>query len=88
MCAMSKGGIFHDSHQLRAFNMETFKSSIDTLIIKLTKMNIQNVVLILDNVALPTAQIVKEAMEQSGHTLMLLPSYYLFLNPIENMFSK
>lgn len=88
MCAMSKRGIFHYSHQPRAFNTETFKASIDTLIINLAEEGIQNAVLILDNVAFHKAQIVREVVERSGHTLMFLPPYSPFLNPIENMFSK
>jgi transposase len=87
-CSMSKNGKFHYQIQNCPFNTESFLEFIKNLLEKFQMNNISNAVLIMDNVTFHRVSSVRGLIEDKGHTLLFLPPYSPFLNPIENMFSK
>jgi transposase len=87
-CVMSKRGTFLYRKQDRAFNIETFSIFIDDFLSKLSMNGITNAILVLDNVSFHKSQVIRAKIEESTHTLIFLPPYSPFLNPIENMFSQ
>jgi transposase len=58
------------------------------LLRKFGENGINNAILIMDNVPFHKCREIRERIMASGHTLLLLPPYSPFLNPIENMFSQ
>jgi transposase len=55
---------------------------------KLRLNKIENVIILMDNVAFHRCLEIRQIINDSGNVLMLLPPYSPFLNPIENLFSK
>jgi transposase len=72
----------------RAYNSGHFLTFIQSLIQKLAANNIANAILIADNVAFHRAAIISASVRAFGHSLLFLPPYSPFLNPIENAFSQ
>jgi hypothetical protein len=87
-CATSRHGTFLYRKQDRPFNTETFSAYINELLAKLEHDGINNAILVLDNVPFHKPLVTREKVEATGHTLVFLPPYSPFLNPIENMFSQ
>ncbi|KAF7685336.1 hypothetical protein CDIK_3915, partial [Cucumispora dikerogammari] len=87
-CAMNRNGILYYQSQTTAFNTKFFGNFIDNLSVKLQDLNIVCVVLICDNVSFHKVLFIRQKIEDLGYELRFLPPYSLFLNPIENMFSK
>lgn len=88
-CCLSINGIVHYKTQDHAFNEVAFYDYIKELLEILQSNNPNSkYVLIMDNVPFHKNAAIKDLIIESGHNLKLLPPYSLFLNPIENMFSK
>jgi transposase len=87
-CAINSGGIVHYLPRTRAYNGESFTGFLTELVEKLQERGLQSTVIILDNVPFHRNISAKGVIETAGHSLMFLPPYSPFLNPIENMFAK
>lgn len=87
-CAINKQGILFYSTRITAFNKESFKEFISTLITVLKNKNMNKAVLIMDNVQFHKNIEIRNLIEAENYELLFLPPYSPFLNPIENMFSK
>jgi transposase len=70
------------------FNSQLFKEFIISLVDKLRNDGIENAKIIADNVAFHKNRDVAKVLEDCGHSMLFLPPYSPFLNPIENIFSK
>ena len=79
--------LFYSLHKL-AYNSETFKEALEQLFNKLREKNLNNCVFIADNVSFHKTNIIRKLFNNYGHTIIYLPPYSPFLNPIENLFSK
>lgn len=86
--AMNRDGVVYYASQTQAFKSISFLEFLKELFVKLEAMGLKNAFVIMDNVPFHKHKIVREDFEQSSHTLLFLPPYSPFLNPIENMFSK
>ena len=51
-------------------------------------MDIGSCLVVMDNVSFHKCNLVKEKFIETGHEVLYLPPYSLFLNPMENLFSK
>jgi transposase len=87
-CAMNTRGILHYSTKTSAYNTQTFCDFLRELLAKLTQKRIERGVIVLDNVPFHHSTDAKRVFEGTDHTMIYLPPYSPFLNPIENMFSK
>ncbi|KAF7694631.1 hypothetical protein CDIK_2087 [Cucumispora dikerogammari] len=87
-CAMNRNGILYYQSQTTAFNTEFFGNFIVNLSVKLQELNMVHAVLICDNVSFHKVLFIRQKIEDLGYELRFLSPYSLFLNPIENMFSK
>jgi transposase len=86
--AMSKTGLIYYSTQTRPFNTDTFVSVLQLVCIRLEELGLENCVFIGDNVPFHRSRVAQEALASRGHTLMYLPPYSPFLNPVESLFGK
>lgn len=87
-CTMNKEGIYLYETSTRPYNSDKFCEFIIRLVEKINNDGIQKAVIIMDNVPFHKVQSVKEIIQTHGHSLLFLPPYSPFLNPIENLFSK
>ena len=87
-CAMNKNKIFKFEIKDRAYNQENFIDFLSSLFQLFNEEQIGNATLVMDNVPFHKTKKVKEFVEERGYTLLFLPPYSPFLNPIENLFSK
>ncbi|XP_012557766.1 uncharacterized protein LOC105845029 [Hydra vulgaris] len=87
-CAMNKNGILKYEAQTRAFNTESFLDFIRLVLAQLAVNEVVRAILILDNVRFHKTAVVHNEIVRAGHSLIFLPPYSPFLNPIENMFSE
>lgn len=87
-CAITKCGISKYHPQTSAYNTNSFKSFISSLMEYIRLENPGKSAIIMDNVPFHKNVGVKEIIEEEGHILIFLPPYSPFLNPIENMFAK
>lgn len=86
--AMSMTGLQYFRVQERPYNKELFGSFIDELFLDLQEKGLHGMTIVMDNVPFHRADIIRQKFENSGHSLLYLPPYSPFLNPIENLFSK
>nr|XP_004212365.2 uncharacterized protein LOC101237169 [Hydra vulgaris] len=86
--AMNKNGILKYEAQTRAFNTESFFDFIRLVLAQLAVNKVVGSILILDNVQFHKTDVVHNEIVRAGHSLIFLPPYSPFLNPIENMFSE
>jgi transposase len=86
--AMSKDGMLHYRVETRPFNTGRMIAFLEELCQQLESIGKRECVFILDNVAFHRSSQVREFIEGAQHTIMFLPPYSPFLNPIENCFSK
>jgi len=86
-CGMSKTGIVKYVMQTSPFNAISFTAFIDILLDHFEQIH-GVCCIIMDNVPFHKCNSVKNAIESRGHSVLLLPPYSPFMNPIENMFSK
>ncbi|KAI9298879.1 hypothetical protein K502DRAFT_135501 [Neoconidiobolus thromboides FSU 785] len=87
-CAMSKHGIIEHKSQLRRFFTDTFNQFIKSVIEKLTKINISEAIIIMDNAYIEKDPSIKKLIISKGHRLICLPPNSSFLNPVEHMYTK
>jgi transposase len=87
-CCMSKEGMYHYKAQTRPFNGNLFEVFLNEMFEKFDSDNISGSLLIMDNVAFHHSQSIKTLVQTRGHSILYLPPYSPFLNPIENMFAK
>ena len=88
-CAINKNEVISYTSQRFAFNTSSFGSFLEQLFIDLQERNICEGVLIMDNVSFHHARAIKAIVDRyPSFTILFLPPYSPFLNPIENMFSK
>ncbi|KAF7689077.1 hypothetical protein CDIK_2903, partial [Cucumispora dikerogammari] len=87
VAAVSKRGVLYHKIRNTAFNGESFKSSLIELNTVCLDKGILNPVFILDNCRIHHYLGLKETIESLNLTLLYLPPYSPFLNPIENVFS-
>ena len=87
-CSISKNGTLHFRKQDCPFNREYFLGYINEVLEKLRENGISNAILIMDNVPFHKCREVRERIVEAGHSLLLLPPYSPFLNPIEDMFAQ
>ena len=87
-CAMNKNKIFKFEIKDRAYNQENFIDFLSSLFQLFNEEQIGNATLVMDNVPFQKPKKVKEFVEERGYTLLFLPPYSPFLNPIENLFTK
>ena len=72
-----------------AFKTTSFSEFMDELLAKLNELQFkQPIIIITDNVAFHKNVSIREKLNQENRTLMFLPQYSPFLNPVENLFSK
>ena len=88
VCAMTRKGIVHYQHRNSAINKVFFIEFLSDLKTKIADLGIGRCILIMDNVPFHRSIDVRNAIEEGGHTIMLLQPYSPFFNPIENLFSK
>ncbi|KII72977.1 hypothetical protein RF11_13417 [Thelohanellus kitauei] len=79
--------LLHKWHD-RAFNRDLFGNYIDELLEKIRALNIEHATIVMDNVSFHFCEEISQQISEAGHTLLFLPPYSPFMNPIENMFSK
>ena len=70
-----------------AFKTTSFSEFMDELLEKLDELQFKQAI-IIDNVAFHKNVSIREKFNQENRTLMFLPSYSPFRNPIENLFFK
>jgi len=75
-------------HLTLAFKTTSFSEFMDEILAKLNELQFKQAIIIMDNVAFHKNVSIREKFNQENRTLMFLPPYSLFLNPIENLFSK
>jgi len=86
--SMTKNDVLHHEINLRAYNNKEFIAYVTNLMEIITLKNMENVVIVMNNVAFHKIVSVQEVIEAAGCTLLFLSPYSPFLNPIENCFSK
>lgn len=86
--AMSKDGVVKYTTQTEAFKTISFVKFIDDLKMEIESKGFRETVIIMDNVPFHKHKLVRSTFDESNHTLLFLPPYSPFLNPIENMFAK
>lgn len=86
--AISKIGVEKFETLLTPYNTMCYGQYMERLINELTAKNISRAVLIMDNVPFHRSTSIQNLISDSGHTLLYLPPYSPFLNPIENCFAK
>ena len=69
-------------------NSHVFKTFISDLFHDLRRENVDKALLIMDNVPFHKTSEIRESVAEVGHTLLFLPPYSPFLNPIENLFHQ
>ena len=72
----------------RPINGEDFKSFLSNLKTKCLSIGISNPIFFMDNTRIHYYSGVKEIIESQNLSILYLPTYSPFLNPIENCFSK
>ncbi|KII71569.1 hypothetical protein RF11_04614 [Thelohanellus kitauei] len=72
----------------RAFNRDLFGNYIDELLEKIRTLKPGQAKIVMDNVSFHHCEEISQQISEAGHTLLFLPPYSAFMNPIENMFSK
>jgi transposase len=87
-CSISKNGTFLFRKQGCPFNRESFLEYVNDLLRKFLENGITNAILVMDNVPFHKCREIREKISEAGHSLLLLPPYSPFLNPIENMFAQ
>lgn len=87
-CAISKNKIIYYKKQDFPFNTDSFLCFIEELKVKLRLEGMTNMIIVMDNVAFHKSSIINTKLTEHGHSIVYLPPYSPFLNPIENMFSK
>lgn len=86
--AMTAKGLVMYTARRGAYNGDAFSAYITELLEKLREASIGNAVVVMDNVAFHKVQVIQNTFRAHGHTLLFLPPYSPFLNPIEEFFSK
>lgn len=87
-CSMTKECVTKYNVQTYAYNTLSFNSFMSSLFEYIEKEKPGNSAIVLDNVAFHKNKQIHDIVKSKGHTLLFLPPYSPFLNPIENMFSK
>lgn len=88
IAAMNKYGMVSYKINHRPVNGEDFKQYLIELLNLCNSTGIDNPCFILDNARIHHYHGLKHLIEELGLTLLYLPPYSPFLNPIENCFSK
>jgi len=86
--SMTKNGVLHHEINLRAYNNKDSIAYVTNLLEIITLKTMENAVNAMDNAAFHKSVGVQEVIEAAGCTLLFLPPYSPFFNPIENCFSK
>lgn len=86
--AMSIDGLYFYQAQSISYNTTEFIDYLKQLIDHLAVEQKINCTFIMDNVRFHRAEDVKSLVESRGHSLLFLPPYSPFLNPIENLFNQ
>ncbi|CAG8780299.1 19604_t:CDS:1, partial [Dentiscutata erythropus] len=84
--AISSSGIIKFSSRLGAINHNIFRSFLGQLMRIFTDN--RKKYLVMDNVRFYHSPEVKNVVARTSHEIMYLPTYSLFLNPAEKVFSK
>ncbi|CAG8678754.1 32975_t:CDS:2, partial [Racocetra persica] len=84
IAAMNEDGVLYYKSILGSANSKIFSDFIRELINNISNSKF----LVMDNIMFHRSNIVKEAVKNTKHKILYLPSYSPFLNPIENWFSK
>jgi transposase len=74
--------------QNHPYNKLSFEAFLLKLVIQLQTQQVQGATFILDNVAFHRSSEIAALVRAHGHSLLFLPPYSPFLNPIENAFSQ
>jgi transposase len=88
VASMTVNGIFYFSCQNIPFNSEHFNAYVVELLTYISRLNMSNCHLVVDNVSFHKNEELKRLILVHGHSLHFLPPYSPFLNPIENLFSQ
>ncbi|KAF7702719.1 hypothetical protein CDIK_0439 [Cucumispora dikerogammari] len=87
-CAMSKNGIFFFEAKEVPYNTTRFIYFLTRPIQNLQDSNVLNAVLVLDNVSFHKSTEAQTLIENAGCRILYFPTYFPFLNSIENFFFK
>jgi transposase len=85
---INKNGVYLFEVLDNPYNTEKFVSFITNFMQHLTRDGFLNCKIVMDNVAFHKVGSIRNIIEESGHSIVFLPPYSPFLNPIENVFSK
>ncbi|KII60828.1 hypothetical protein RF11_14809 [Thelohanellus kitauei] len=88
IAAMNVNGMLLHKWHDQAFNRDLFGYYFDELLEKIRALNIEHATIVMDNVSFHHCEEISQQISEAGHTLLFLPPYSPFMNPIENMFSK
>lgn len=86
--AMTAAGLLHYRATKGAYNTELFMSFIDELVTALAAEHVDGAIVVMDNVAFHKATVIRNSLAAFGHSVVFLPPYSPFLNPIEEFFAK
>ena len=82
-----ENGITNFITQTMTFKTTSFSEFMNELLAKLDELQFKQAI-IMNNIAFHKNVSIREKFNQENRTLMFLPPYSPFLNPIENLFSK
>ncbi|KAG0436621.1 hypothetical protein DMUE_4127 [Dictyocoela muelleri] len=74
--------------KLSAYNPLSFEFFLIELFDILRAINVENAVFVMDNVSFHKSSLITNLVEYTQHSILYLPPYSPFLNPIENLFSQ
>lgn len=87
-CCISKDRMIYYELIERAYNRENYGAFLTNLFAKLIEIGWHNCTLIMDNVPFHKCEEIQNSIVAFGHSVLYLPPYSPFLNPIEEAFSK
>ena len=85
---ISNNGVFFFEIMDRAYNIEHFSEFIDQLMEKFDGNRLTELTVVMDNVRFQHNTEIQQKIRAKGHSVLFLPPYSPFLNPIEKVFSK
>ncbi len=85
IAAIAYGSFVHHKVLNHAANTEEFLTFINELLANLPE---PGYTIVMDNVRFHHSQVVKQAIQNAGHTVKYLPPYSPYFNPIEYLFSE
>lgn len=88
MAAMNREKLFYYKVLDAAGNRKKLAEYLNELFEKLSDVNLNNVVFVMDNARFHHCTEIRSLIEENGHEILYLPPYSPFFNPIENLFSQ